>query len=295
MPRNAPILIALSLAAAPVDAQPVRDGERVRRALGEDLRDGLVLTGQTPHRLLLFTFDDGPRDPYTADVLDLLDRFGVRAVFFVNGYRLSDPRHADLLREAVRRGHMIGNHTQTHPNFGDLSSEEVADEIDEGAASIERVLGERPWLLRPPGGAQSPRIHRIAAERGYTTVLWSLGGQDWRLRRTDLIVRAFFRRLDFEARIGRTRGGVVAMHDTSRYSVEAFEQILEELLARNCELLADPAQELYDFAPDPRPFFQPRGEAPVSQEAAPARIEAGTFARRQAALRDATARRCGAP
>ncbi|MCA9603291.1 MAG: polysaccharide deacetylase family protein, partial [Myxococcales bacterium] len=88
-------------------------------ATGERFRDGMVITGATPHRLILFTFDDGPHWKTTPRLLDMLDATGIHAVFFLTGDRLvgqgkrQDEQRA-LVKEIAARGHFVGNHTFAH-------------------------------------------------------------------------------------------------------------------------------------------------------------------------------------
>ncbi|HKU43582.1 MAG TPA: polysaccharide deacetylase family protein, partial [Polyangiales bacterium] len=139
---------------------------------------GRIIEGASPQRVILFSFDDGPDRRTTPLLLDRLDAVGVKAVFFLTASRIvgrspAEREQAALAREIVARGHIVGSHTVDHlqlPLLGDVSAlAQIA-----GAEQIfQRVLGFRPTLIRPPGGARSPRIDALLAERGYTTVLWN--------------------------------------------------------------------------------------------------------------------------
>jgi len=259
-------------------------------------RDGRVITGATSHRLILFTFDDGPDLKTTPRLLDELDAAGVHAVFFtvasrLMGHGVRQRAQAELLREIERRGHLIGHHTVHHRQLPLLSNAEIEAEVNDGQRAIERVLGHRPYLLRPPGGARSPRVDRLLAARGYTEMLWNLGTGDFQVRSADDVVRTFRRVLARRERENGERGGIVLMHDPHAWSVEAFPRIVAELRSKNCQLL-ERGEELYDIVDDPRFFFEARGEDDGTALAQPAEPTARVLAARQARLRRETRARC---
>lgn len=303
--RQAPAPEVVHATVAAPEAQDVQriafeplDLSREHDPFGRQLADGMPITGATPHRLILFTFDDGPDYIRTPKLLDSLDRAGVRAVFFLTANKLRgenrrERQHQAIARDIVRRGHLIGNHTLDHAQLPTLSDAEVRYQLVEAERVFERVLGERPWLLRPPGGARSERVDAIAAERGYTQMMWNLGTGDF-LVRTPAEVLGTWRRV-FERRTAEhgDRGGIILLHDTHEWSVEAFPLIVEELRRRNCDLL-ERDEELYDIVDDPRLFFAPRADAPPHLDASPAIPDPAILEARQERLREETRLRCTA-
>jgi peptidoglycan/xylan/chitin deacetylase (PgdA/CDA1 family) len=265
--------------------------------LAETLRDGRIMRGVTPHRLILFTFDDGPDRNTTPLLLDRLDAAGVHAVFFLTGDNLrgenvAERKNQEIARETVRRGHWVASHGMRHRQLPLLSDYEAMLEIGQTEAVFRRVLGARPWLIRPPGGARSTRIDRLLAERGYTTMLWNLGAGDFQVR-TAADVHKTWQAVFERRRAQGEEGGIVLLHDTYAWSVDAFQLIVQDLLDRNCELLAK-GEELYDFIDDPGMFFEARGSADASAEAAPLRLSPEALEARQAPLREETMQRCQA-
>ena len=256
-----------------------------------------MITGETAHRLLLFTFDDGPDPRTTPILLDHLDRAGVKAIFFVTTGRFEEGtvRHreiAELAREIVRRGHMIGHHTVTHPQLPLLDDASIELEVREGQRMIEEAIGYRPWLFRPPGGARSPRTDRKLAAHGYTSVLWNIGAGDFQVRSADEVVHTFGRVLDRSERDG-VPGGIVLLHDTHPWSVEAFPRIIAEIRERNCQLL-DRGEELFDIVDDLAYFHAPLAGDDPSLEAPPAAPSSEALAERQRRLREEYTARCDA-
>jgi hypothetical protein len=145
-------------------------------------------------------------------------------------------------------------------------------------------------LFRPPFGAHSPRINSLLAERGYTTLLWNLGSGDFQVRSADEVFdiwRKMFERRELEG----DRGGVILLHDTYAWSVDAFLRIVSHLRTRNCELL-ERGEELFDFVDDPSLFFVPRADGDASMIAPPVVLASDELAARQARLRETEALRC---
>ena len=128
-------------------------------------------------RKLAITFDDGPNPSITPRLLDLLDRFNAHATFFVIGrYARSCP---DLLREISVRGHVVGNHTETHPNLFLLGPQQIRDELRRCHDAISSVLDAPPKWFRPPFGLRNPWLASAAREFDLRTVMWTLIPGDW--------------------------------------------------------------------------------------------------------------------
>jgi len=127
---------------------------------------------------LALTFDDGPNPSMTPKLLDLLDRYNARATFFLIGrYARECP---ELVKETVARGHLVGNHTETHPNLFRLSRREIRIELRLCHDAISNALGSPPKWFRPPFGFRNPWVVPSARELGYRTVMWTLLPGDWK-------------------------------------------------------------------------------------------------------------------
>jgi cellulose synthase/poly-beta-1,6-N-acetylglucosamine synthase-like glycosyltransferase/peptidoglycan/xylan/chitin deacetylase (PgdA/CDA1 family)/spore germination protein YaaH len=141
--------------------------------------------GYQPGALAL-TFDDGPDDRWTDEILDTLKALGVRATFFVVGQNVE--KYPDAVRRMVAEGHEIGNHTFTHPNMAQVGKRRVRLELNATERAIEAVTGRSSRLFRAPYNADAepstdaeaePLI--IASDLGYYTVGELIDPQDWRL------------------------------------------------------------------------------------------------------------------
>lgn len=267
-------------------------------SFGENFRDGITITGATQHRFILFTFDDGPDFRTTPRLLDLLDQNHVHAVFFLAGYRIDGNyplalRQAAIARDIVRRGHIVGNHTENHLALPSLDTDAVVEQIETSEAAIVRATGRRPWLFRPPYGARTPRIDNLVQERGYTMMLWNIGTGDYQVRTAEDVLAIWRRAYDIRMKQEGQRGGIILLHDTHAWSVEAFQLIYNDIMRRNCELLAA-GEELFDVVDDPTVFFAPRAEGTTELAEAPSEPPPDLLAARQEHLRDDAQTRCGA-
>jgi peptidoglycan-N-acetylglucosamine deacetylase len=297
---NEPIIPISTAEEAPVVAEPELDRKaalsEAERATGGAYRDGMIITGTTPHRLILFTFDDGPDPATTPLLLDRLDDVGIKAVFFLVASRIAGAtpieRHqATIAREIARRGHIVGGHTIDHVQMPLLDDAAALAQLSGTDEIFQRVFGSRPWLFRPPFGAHSQRIDQHLAARRYTMVLWNLGAGDFQVRTAEEVYRTWLKVLERREREFGDRGGIVLLHDTYPWSVDAFQMIVSHLMARNCELL-DGDEELYDIVDDLDFFYVPRGDALAEAEAPAVRVSDALIAERQRRLRETTARRC---
>jgi peptidoglycan/xylan/chitin deacetylase (PgdA/CDA1 family) len=198
---------------------------------------GRMTKGRDAARQILFSFDDGPDHRSTPVLLDHLDRYGVKALFFVNGHRMHTRRedgaeNREVLREIHRRGHVIGNHTFAHRDLSTLSESEVRHQIDSVSHLVESITGERTWLFRPPFGKLG-RSSAHLARGGYTVVMWSIDPLDWQTNDPAEVFRRVVSAIE-----AHPRGGIIDLHDTNRATVEAFPLIMEWLEQRNAELAA---------------------------------------------------------
>jgi peptidoglycan-N-acetylglucosamine deacetylase len=135
-----------------------------------------LLAGSDVQEVAL-TFDDGPNDPYTMQVLELLARWQVRAIFFLMGsYVRQRPEIARAIRQA---GHLLGNHTVSHPSLMWQSPARVREELAGCSAIIEDATGEAVKWFRPPFGTRRPDVLRTARELGLTPVMWNVTAHDW--------------------------------------------------------------------------------------------------------------------
>jgi peptidoglycan/xylan/chitin deacetylase (PgdA/CDA1 family) len=130
---------------------------------------------------LAITFDDGPNPSITPKLLDLLDRHHAKATFFLVGkYVRESPT---LAKEICARGHVIGNHTETHPSLFFCGPEETHSELLRCSEAIHQATWEEPRWFRPPFGFRSPWLGEIVQRHRMRTVMWTLIPGDWMVKR----------------------------------------------------------------------------------------------------------------
>lgn len=179
--------------------------------------------GGVPGQVAL-TFDDGPNPTYTPQILDILDRYGVKATFFELGSSVA--RYPELSAEIIRRGHSIGNHTWSHPNLTKLPGRALNDQIESTTNAIVAATGTTPSCLRPPGGNLNAAVNNTIAGHSMRPAMWSVDTYDWRKPGAPTIV---FRALAVQP------DGVVLLHDGGgdrSQTVTALPAIIEGLMAR---------------------------------------------------------------
>jgi len=211
-------------------------------APGSQLYGRTVTHGSDPGQMAL-TFDDGPNDPYTFELLDLLARHKAKATFFLIGkYARQRP---DIVRAIHEAGHAIGNHTYNHPNLIFVSATRLRQELDDCHKALEDAIGSYAPLFRPPFGGRRPAVLRATRALGLAPVMWSVTSYDWSARSAEMIVT----KVESSIRTHKNRQGeVILMHDgghlafgTDRsYTVTATRQLLEKHSAEGKRFVSIP-------------------------------------------------------
>lgn len=162
-------------------------------------------SGPRGSKQLALTFDDGPNDPHTLKLLDVLARHGVSATFFMIGRFVRE--RPDIARAVARAGHVIGNHTFTHPLLIFQSAAHTRDELTRCRQTLEDTVGTHSKLFRPPFGGRRPATLHVARELGLETVMWNVTGYDWNAPPAAVIEQKV------ERGISPGGGDVVLLHD----------------------------------------------------------------------------------
>lgn len=204
---------------------------------------GRTVTHGSDPRQMALTFDDGPNDPYTFELLELLARHEAKVTFFLMGKYVR--QRPDIARAIHEAGHAIGNHTYSHPNLIFVSAARLRQELDDCHKALEDAIGSYTPLFRPPFGGRRPAVLRAARSLGLTPVMWSVTSYDWSARSAEMIVS----KVDSAIRAHKNRqGDVILMHDgghlafgTDRsYTVAAVRQLLEKYSAEGKQFVSIP-------------------------------------------------------
>ncbi|MER5935194.1 polysaccharide deacetylase family protein [Streptomyces sp. NPDC002054] len=180
-------------------------------------------------RSMVLTFDDGPDPRYTPGILDTLAQYRARAMFFVCGEMATV--HRDLVRRMDAEGHVIGNHTWTHPLIPRLSRPALAAEISRTSDVVQQTVGRPPVWFRAPYGAWNRAAFEIGAELGMEPLAWTVDTLDWKEPGTGTIISRVLK--------GAGPGVIVLSHDAGgdrAQSVAALRAYLPQLIDRGYEM-----------------------------------------------------------
>jgi prepilin-type processing-associated H-X9-DG protein len=198
---------------------------------GSQLFGHTIVAGNDPNEAAL-TYDDGPNDVATDALLDVLARHNARATFFMIGSFVH--QRPEIARRVHAAGHLIGNHTQTHPWLSFQSSHVIREQLRDCNHALEDAIGAPIRYLRPPHGARRPMVFRAAEELGLKLVQWNVMGYDWRPIGPERIV-AHIERGRQRAQRHRT-GANILLHDGHQQGIgadrSATVQATAELLQR---------------------------------------------------------------
>jgi len=191
--------------------------------------------GETGHNRIALSFDDGPNEPFTSRVIEILKDKKVGATFFVVGENCAT--FPEALKRLSNEGFEIGNHTWTHDVLPLKPPSRIREEIAKTSAFIEKIAGRRPALFRAPHGWRNPWVNGIARESGCTPVAWTLGVWDTDRPGAAEIVRRTLK--------GAEDGCILLLHDgrgtehgtDSGQLVEALPAIIDELRKRGFEFV----------------------------------------------------------
>ncbi len=178
-------------------------------------------------RRVVLTFDDGPHPRTTPQVLEILRQRNIKAIFFVLGVQAQ--KFPELVKQIHDEGHLIGNHSYSHKNLAQVSSEKMHDEINRTSRLIESITGRRPAFLRPPYGAMNRNVLRAAKTEGMDIVLWTIDPKDWHSKNELSVLRQVDRQMGFNG--GDLRGGAILLHDIYPSTVRALGPMLDRLAA----------------------------------------------------------------
>ncbi|MDD5051451.1 MAG: polysaccharide deacetylase family protein [Sulfuricurvum sp.] len=193
--------------------KPIEDGNYTNIFLHADITKG---------KIVALTFDDSPDENNTDKVLDILNHYNVKASFFMIGSPIQD-NNATVVKRAFDEGHLVLNHSFTHPHLKTLANDEIIQELNATSEKIESITGHYPLLFRPPYGDVNQQVMNTLNTNGYTTILWSLDSLDWAIKNKDAIIENVINHIQ--------PGDIVLMHSSraNQSSVDALPEIIEKL------------------------------------------------------------------
>ncbi|WP_241657835.1 polysaccharide deacetylase family protein [Anaerobacillus alkaliphilus] len=190
-----------------------------------------IRRGNPERKFVALTFDDGPDPHYTPQILDILKEKNVRATFFVMGKQVEN--YPNIMKRIFNEGHAFGNHTWNHPSFPRVMTEQIIEEINSTQTVIDRTIGRRSDLFRPPYGAITKADALLLEKMGMRTIMWTVDTLDWSGLSGDDILSIVHRDI--------SPGGIILQHNFEPHredarlldgTVEALPRIIDELRAK---------------------------------------------------------------
>lgn len=194
--------------------------------IGRDYEDIIIKKGNEDEKIIALTFDDGPDEVFTPQVLDILKKNDVKATFFLVGENLK--QNKEIVKRQFEEGHEIGNHTYTHINVAKSGYDKVYEEITKTQEEIKEIIGVEPKLFRPPYRAMSRHMCDIVKNKNMNIILWSnLDPRDWSNPGVYSIVNTI------ESKVGN--GNIILLHDynnlrnSKSQTIQALESVIPYL------------------------------------------------------------------
>ena len=189
-------------------------------------------------RQIALTYDDGPNHTHTLRLLDVLAKHSVRATFFLIGRYVH--QRPDIAREIARAGHVIGNHTFTHPLLTFKGALETRKELMDCRTALHDAIGEHSTLFRPPFGGRRPATLRIARELALQPILWNVTGYDWNAPPATVIEQKVIKQIHGGDVILLHDGGHKAMGADRSQTVLATDRLITRYTAEGYEFVTIP-------------------------------------------------------
>lgn len=185
-------------------------------------KQGAIFLGDTDKKELYLTFDNGYENGYTTQVLDVLKKKKVSAAFFVTGHYVKD--QPELIKRMVKEGHVIGNHSWSHPDMSQIPVSRMKDELSKVQEKVLHLTGQKEMHFeRPPRGIFSEKTLAVSKELGYTTVFWSIAYQDWNPKQQKGWNHAYQKVMS-----QLHPGAVILLHSVSKDNAEALAKIIDD-------------------------------------------------------------------
>lgn len=188
----------------------------------------IACKADTNKKEIAISFDDGPAENYTQQILSILKGEDIKATFFCIGNRIAG--NEAILKQVQDEGHIIGNHSFSHHFWFDMySAKKMQDDLEQMNTEMERVTGLRPRLFRPPYGVTNPNLAKAIRNGGYTPVGWSVRSLDTVAKDEQLLLN--------KISAGIKPGAVFLFHDTCKITLNVLPIFIQEVKKRGYNII----------------------------------------------------------
>jgi len=188
-----------------------------------------IFLGDVTKKELYLTFDNGYENGYTPQILDVLKEANVPAIFFITGHYVKD--QPELVKRMVNEGHLVGNHSWSHPDMSQISNARLKEELDKVKTEVSALTSQKEMrYLRPPRGIFNERILAESRQLGYTSVFWSVAYRDWDTKAQRGAGYAY------DSVMSQLHpGAVILLHSVSKDNADALGKIIADAKAKGYE------------------------------------------------------------
>lgn len=196
--------------------------------IGSNFFIHVICSAHTDRKEIAITFDDGPSIHYTPGILEILRLNNMKATFFCIGNRIAG--NENILKQIVDEGHIIGNHSYSHHFWFDLfSSRKMLRDLKRMDCEMEKVIGKKPKLFRPPYGVTNPNLAKAIIKGNYIPVGWSVRSMDTVIRDENKLLKKIIPSIK--------PGAVFLFHDTSQTTLKMLPEFLKEVKKRGFQVI----------------------------------------------------------
>jgi peptidoglycan-N-acetylglucosamine deacetylase len=196
--------------------------------------DIIIKKGNISNKMIALTFDDGPDEDFTPQILDILKKYNIKATFFVVGQKVG--WYPEVVKRASEEGHDIGNHTFSHINICKSSNEKISEEINKTQKIVKDLIGKEPTLFRPPYRAINENLFNVIKSKDMKVVLWSdLDTKDWSNPGVYNIVK--------EIESKSSNGTIILLHDYNKIrnnksqTIQALDEVIPKMQSLGYEFV----------------------------------------------------------
>ena len=184
----------------------------------------------TEDKKVAITFDVNWGEDRTKDILEILDKYNAKATFFLIGKWIDlNEKNINFVKEFNEKGHEIGNHSNLHPDFTNLSREKIIQELEITDSKIYNLINKKNKLFRFPKGEYDQRSVEIVKSLGYIPIQWDVDSIDWKEEGAQI---------EYDRVVKKIKpGSIILFHNNTKYTPENLDKILNKFQSEGYEFV----------------------------------------------------------